>query len=392
MDLVDRSLFQIMNRRRIRLVHVITGLDAGGAETMLAKLLRGLDQELFSNEVISLTNIGPIGTELRNCGFEVTALGMRRGLPSPLGVLKLFYLFGKSPPDVVVTWMYHADLIGGTVARLCGIDNLCWNIRHGNLDTDKNKLLTILTAKACAALSSLVPSRILCNSKAGLQTHRNFGYLEEKLSVIPNGFETGEFFPDEKIRKKIRKSLGIDDDQFVFGNVGRFDPQKNHAGLLDSLALVLKHNPRAMLVCCGREVSLENEEIRERVEKLNLHSNVLFLGFRQDVSHLFNAFDTYVSSSLGEGFSNSIGEAMATGVPCVVTDVGDSRELVGSTGWSVDPGCHFKLAEGMNEALLDSPSELLRKGSLARQRIIEVFSIKSVISSFEQFYLKLICR
>ena len=380
-----------MKKGRVRLVHIITGLDAGGAETMIAKLIKGMNREIFQNEVISLTSMGPIGTDLRDAGFKVTALGMRRGVPSPLGALKLFFLLGKSVPDLVLTWMYHADLIGGTVARLCGINNLCWNVRHCNLDADKNKFLTILTAKACAALSAFVPSRILCNSRAGLQTHRDFGYLAEKLSVIPNGFETGEFFPDEKIRKKIRKSLGIDDDQFVFGNVGRFDPQKNHAGLLDSLALVLKHNPRAMLVCCGREVSLENEEIRERVEKLNLHSNVLFLGFRQDVSHLFNAFDTYVSSSLGEGFSNSIGEAMATGVPCVVTDVGDSKDLVGSTGWSVDPECHFKLAEGMTEALSVSRPELSRKGSLARQRIVEVFSIQSVISSFEQFYIKLIC-
>ena len=379
-----------MNRKSIRLVHVITGLDVGGAEAMLDKLLRGMNSELFSNEVISLTDVGPIGTELRNSGFKVTSLAMRRGLPSPLGVLKLFFAFGKSSPDLVLTWMYHADLIGGTVARLCGIKNLCWNVRHCNLDTDQNKFLTILTAKACAVLSALVPSRIVCNSRAGLAVHRDFGYLAEKLSVIPNGFDTEKFFPDEKTRKKTRKSLGIDDDQFVFGNVGRYNPQKNHSDLLDAFALVLRDNPRAILVCCGREVSLENHQIKEQIERLNLHSNVLLLGFRKDVTELLNSFDTYVSSSLGEGFSNSIGEAMAVGIPCVVTDVGDSKDLVGQTGWTVDPGCHFKLAEGMSAALLTSMSELSKKGSSARRRIVEVFSIQSVVSSFEQFYLKLI--
>jgi glycosyltransferase involved in cell wall biosynthesis len=379
-----------MNRRSIRLVHIITGLDAGGAEAMLAKLLRGMNKELFSNEVISLTNIGLIGKELRDSGFKVTSLGMRRGLPSPLGVLKLFFLLGKSSPDLALTWMYHADLIGGTVARLCGIDKLCWNVRHCNLDADKNKFLTILTAKTCAAFSAFVPSRIVCNSRAGLGAHQDFGYMAKKLSVIPNGFDTEKFFPDEKTRKKTRKSLGVDDDQFVFGNVGRYNLQKNHSDLLDAFALVLKDNPRSILVCCGRDVSLENHQIKEQVERLNLHSNVLFLGFRKDVTELLNSFDTYVSSSLGEGFSNSIGEAMAVGIPCVVTDVGDSKDLVGQTGWTVDSGCHFKLAEGMSAALLTSMSELSKKGSSARRRIVEVFSIQSVISSFEQFYLKLI--
>lgn len=378
------------HKKQARLVHIITGLDAGGAEVMLAQLLRGMNRELFSNEVISLTNIGPIGTELRDSGFKVTSLGMRRGLPSPLGVLKLFFLLGKSSPDLALTWMYHADLIGGTVARLCGIDKLCWNVRHCNLDADKNKFLTILTAKACALLSIFVPSRIVCNSRAGLEAHQDFGYLAKKLSVIPNGFDTEKFFPDQKTRKKTRKSLGIDDDQFVFGNVGRYNPQKNHSGLLDAFALVLKDNPRAILVCCGREVSLENHQIKEQIERLNLHSNVLLLGFRKDVAELLNSFDTYVSSSLGEGFSNSIGEAMSVGVPCVVTDVGDSKDLVGQTGWTVDSGCHFKLAEGMTEALLTSMSELSKKGSWARRRIIEFFSIQSVISSFEKFYLRLI--
>ena len=166
--------------------------------------------------------------------------------------------------------MYHSDLMGGIVARLCGIENVCWNIRHCNLDKGKNKFLTLLTAKACAILSGLIPSRIICNSHAGKRTHSDFGYVDQKIQVIPNGFDLGDFFPDAKIRNQVRKTLRIDSDRFVFGHVGRYDVQKNHEGLFRSFASVVERYPDALLVCCGKGVSSENRKIIDQIQTLNL--------------------------------------------------------------------------------------------------------------------------
>ena len=359
---------------------------------MLAKLLKGMNKELFHHEVVSLTGIGLIGVQLRDRGYKVTSLGMRRGVPSPLSLLNLFSLLRNSRSDLVQTWMYHSDLIGGIAAHLCGINNICWNIRHCNLDADKNKSLTLLTAKACAVLSGFLPSRIICNSHAGKNTHRNFGYIEKKIQVIPNCFDLDEFFPNAKIRKQVRESLRIDDDRFVFGHVGRYDPQKNHKDLFRSFALVVERFPDALLVCCGKDVSFENPNIIDQIKGLNLRDNVLCLGLRKDISRVLNAFDVLVSSSLGEGFSNAIGEAMAVELPCVVTDVGDSRKLVGSTGWVVDPNLHTKLAEGMIMTLLISQDELNERGRHARRRVAKLYSVEAIISLYEQLYLKLISR
>ena len=378
--------------RKIRLIHIITGLEAGGAEVMLYKLLKGMNKDLFYCEVISLTGFGLIGSKLRGLGCQVTALGMRRGVPSLLIMLKLFFLVRNSKPDLVQTWMYHSDLIGGVIARLCGVENVCWNIRHCNLDPDKNKFLTLLTAKFCALFSNFIPSRIICNSHAGKQTHCNFGYVPEKLHVIPNGFDVHEFFPNSKIRKQVRESLRIEDDRFVFGSVGRYDPQKNHQDLFRSFALVVQRFPKALLICCGKDISFENPEIIDQIQSLNLSENVLCLGLRKDVSQVLNAFDVFVSSSLGEGFSNAIGEAMAVRIPCVVTDVGDSGKLIGNTGWVVEPNCHVKLAQGMILAVRTSSDELEKRGRQARSRVGEVFSIEAIITLFEQLYIKLISR
>jgi len=319
-------------------------------------------------------------------------MGMRRGAPSPMMLLKPFFLLRKSRPDLVQTWMYHSDLIGGIVARLCGIENLCWNIRHCNLDKGKNKFLTLLTAKACAILSGLIPSRIICNSHAGKRTHSDFGYVDQKIQVIPNCFDLGDFFPDAKIRNQVRKTLRIDRDTFVFGHVGRYDVQKNHEGLFRSFAFVVERYPDALLVCCGRGVSSDNRKIIDQIQALNLCENVLLLGLRKDVSEVLNAFDLLVSSSVGEGFSNAIGEAMAVELPCVVTDVGDSARVVGSTGWVVDPACHESLAEAMTSAMDASREELRKRGRRARRRMGEIFSVEAIISSFEQLYLKLILK
>ena len=359
---------------------------------MLYKLLKDMNQTLFYNEVISLTGLGSIGRKLRGLGFKVTAYGHEERGTVSYDAVEAFFLLRKSRPDLVQTWMYHSDLIGGIVARLCGIENLCWNIRHCNLDKGKNKFLTLLTAKACAILSGLIPSRIICNSHAGKRTHSDFGYVDQKIQVIPNCFDLSDFFPDAKIRNQVRKTLRIDRDTFVFGHAGRYDAQKNHEGLFRSFAFVVERYPDALLVCCGKGVSSENRKIIDQIQSLNLCENVSSSRIKKGCLEVLNAFDLLVSSSVGEGFSNAIGEAMAVELPCVVTDVGDSARVVGSTGWVVDPDCHESLAEAMTLAM-DAPREELRKrGRRARRRMGEIFSVEAIISSFEQLYLKLILK
>ena len=357
---------------------------------MLTKLVKHMDVSIFNNHVISLGGEGLIGNELRQLGYNVYSVGMQPNLISIWKLFKLIYFIRKSNADLVQTWMYHSDLIGGLIAKLCGVKLICWNIRHCNLDIDKNKFSTLIVAKICALLSSILPSRIICNSITGVRIHTCFGYSPKFFHLIPNGFETSKFFPDPEIRRLTRASLGIPESKFVFGNVGRFDKQKNHQDLLSAFALILEDYPSCVLICCGKGVALENKEISDQVEKLNITSNVILLGYRSDTPNLFSAFDAYVSSSLGEGFSNSIGEAMSSAVPCIATDVGDSKAIVGDTGWSVDAGCPVNLAKGMSSAISLSRADLSQKGNMARQRILQSFSMESVVHSFEDFYLKLL--
>src|SRR5438477_3855354 len=156
---------------------------------MLLKLLSQTDRNVFEPEVLSLTDIGATGSKIQALDIPVGALGMRLGVPNPLGLIRLAQRLRRKPPDVLQTWMYHADLIGALGAKLAGGIPTVWNIRHTDLSVQLNKRSLVWTAKACARISPWVPARIICCSEASRRTHESFGYAREKMQVIPNGFD-----------------------------------------------------------------------------------------------------------------------------------------------------------------------------------------------------------
>ncbi len=193
----------------MKVLHLITTLSIGGAEMMLYKLLSCLDRQTFASEVVSLTDIGPVGEKMQHLGVPVRALGMHRGRPNPMGLWRLTRWLRQDPPHVLQTWMYHADLIGGLAAKLAGNIKVMWGIRHSNLAPAVNKRGTIWTALTCARLSHWLPARIVCCSETSRQLHVELGYAGDKMIVIPNGFDLDIFRPDSAARQTVRRELNI---------------------------------------------------------------------------------------------------------------------------------------------------------------------------------------
>ena len=210
----------------MKLAMVITGLSTGGAEMMLLKVLERLDRRRFSPHVISLTTKGEIGARIEALGVPVECLGMRSGHFSPMKFLRLVCRLRKLHPDAAHTWMYHADLLGGLAARLAGVRAVGWAIRNSNLSPVHNKRSTLWVMKTCAVLSRRIPRRILCCSKIGKDVHVSAGYDEEKMVVIPNGFDLARFHPDADARVSVRAELGLSEDTPLVGLIARLDPQK----------------------------------------------------------------------------------------------------------------------------------------------------------------------
>lgn len=373
----------------MKLVFIITATAVGGgAETMLYKLLNRLSPE-FKPHVISMAPVGKIGEKLRALGIPVESLEMRPRVPNPVAFMRLVRRLRRLKPDLVHTWMYHADLMGGMAARLARVPVLAWCIRHNNLAPDYNKGQTLAVIRANAFLSHRVPDRILCCSEAARNSHVAFGYAAAKMTVVPNGFDIEEFKPDLNARQSVRLELGVPPDTPLVGLIGRWDPQKNHAGFFTAAAALRLRRANVHFLLAGRGVDGSNEIIQQTVAAHGLASVTHLLGLRDDIPRLMAALDVLASSSSGEAFPNVLGEAMASNVPCAVTDVGDSAYIVGDTGKVVFSGDMEGLANAI-DSLLGMPAEASRLlGARARARITEKFEISAVVRRYEQLYREL---
>jgi glycosyltransferase involved in cell wall biosynthesis len=373
----------------MRIVIIITGLNTGGAEAMLLKVLERLDRRRFSPHVFSLGSLGDLAPRIQALGIPVEALGMRPQFPSPFAFSRLVWRLKKLRPDVVHTWMYHADLLGGLAARMAGVPAIGWGIHHSNLDAGKTKASTRAVVWLCARLSRWVPDSILCCAHAAQAVHQRIGYAAEKMVVIPNGFDLSRFNPDAGARLSVRQELGLAPDTLLVGLIGRFDPQKNHAGFVEAAAALHRQMPAVHFVLAGKDVNSANAELMAAIQQAQLVSVIHLLDVRQDIPRLMAALDVLASSSYGEAFPNVLGEAMACGVPCMVTDVGDSALIVGDTGRVVASGDMAGLAAALQELLSLPVEERTSLGKRARARVAAHFEMGQVIRQYEAFYEEL---
>jgi len=269
----------------IRVTHIITGLSIGGAEKVLLRLLRGIDADGFQNNVISLTDMGPLSGPIAATGTNVTAMNFLKGTANAMPIARMGAELRAGKPDLVQTWMYHADLIGGISARLTTSAPVLWNLRQSTLDETHSKKSTINTANACARLSSSIPNTIVCGSQSARHVHTELGYDATKMVVLNNGFDTDKYESSDEQRTAFRATLGISDDTILIGNPSRFDPQKDHRTFLQAAARVVQNVPNANFVMCGDMITPENQELSDLIQEHGLSERVHILGILDDISH-----------------------------------------------------------------------------------------------------------
>ncbi len=374
----------------MKICFIITGLSAGGAEMMLYKLLSKIDRQRFSPYVISLTTLGEIGPRILSMGIPVEPLGMGRGISACASLWRLWRILQREQPAIVQTWLYHADLLGGMTARLAGRSPVIWAIRNSNLDKDKTRWTTRLVVTISAALSGCLPQNILYCSERSRQIHERLGYCSHKTHVIPNGFDLSCFKPDEDAKVRIKSALGLSAQTPLVGLIARFDPQKNHLGFLQAVRTVHQRLPEVHFVLAGQDVDTNNAVLTKPLARWGLTNHVHLLGLRHDIPAIMAALNIHALPSYGEAFPNVLGEAMACGVPCVATDVGDCAFIIGDTGRIVAAGDMSGLATAI-EAILTLPAqEQAALGKKARARIAEHFELGVIVRQYEDFYEKIV--
>ncbi len=374
-----------------RVIFLITGLRTGGAEMMLLKLCSKMDRRRFALSVISLSDKGTVGLSIEALGIPVYTLDMRSSRPSLTGWLRLRKLVLTLRPNLVQGWMYHGNLAASLAAG--NSSPVVWGVRQSLYGLDNERVLTRWVIRLGALMSRRYPRAIVCNSLTSAHHHEEFGFDASRTCIIPNGFDTEVFHPDEYARISIRQELGMVDNVVLIGLIGRYHPMKDHRNFLNAAALLGKKFPDVHFLLAGCEVNADNPALSAMITEFGLSDRVFLLGERKDIPQLNAALDVASSASAwGEGFANVIGEAMSCGVPCVVTDVGDSAWIVGDTGKVVPRQDPVALATAWKSLIILSRDERQALGILARQRVIEKFSLDSVVKQYEDLYESLIAQ
>jgi glycosyltransferase involved in cell wall biosynthesis len=286
--------------------------------------------------------------------------------------------------------MYHADLIGGIVSRLAGVKNIVWGVHHTTLVKGESKRSTILVAKLNAYLSIIIPRKVIYCAQKSREVQESIGCNSAKGVVVSNGYNVNDFIPNLNFRKKFREELGLSDDIFLIGHVGRYDPQKDQKNLIEAISFVAEKIKHFKVVMVGTNLDSNNQTLNAHIQNKGLEKHLVLIGRRNDVPAVMNGLDLFVlSSAFGEAFPNVLNEAMACGTPCVTTDVGDAALIVDGTGWVVPPRTPKTLSDAMIQAIEEKRthhSTWLRRKEDCRKRIVENFSIEKMVSSYQQVW------
>lgn len=362
----------------IKVLHLITGLETGGAERMLVRLVARMNRQMFESIVVTMTDRGQLAQEVVDAGIRLYSLDLRRGVPDPRGVFRLARISREFRPDIHQTWLYHADFLGLITWRLGLTQRLLWNIRCTELTSN-----TVL--RRLLAHWSPIPDAIVVNSQAGERFHEKSGYRPRRWAYIPNGFDTTALRPDAELGRRQRASLGISEKAFVILMPARHHPMKDHATFFRA-AREIAADPNVCFLLAGSGVEPGNHDLYDAVKACGLADRTFLLGERRDIDALYAAADVVtLSSAFGEGFPNVLGEAMCCGVPCVATDVGDVSEIIGNAGFVVGSRDPMALAAAWRRIAAMSAGERETLGAAARARA-ETFSLGEIVGQYEALY------
>jgi len=372
-------------------LHVIVGLEVGGAEMMLARLVTdaAARSTRYRHTVVSLTGTGPLGAQLQARGIAVHELRMTGFGSMPAALARLRALMRRIRPDIVQTWMYHADLLGGLAARLAGVRRVIWGVRTTEMSA-RDSRTTAGLRWLCARLSGRVPAVIVCAAEASRRLHASLGYRADRMVVVPNGFDLQALSTSAASVEAVRVGWKLGPGQPVVGCVGRFNPDKDPRNFVEAAGHLAARFPDLRFVMIGRGCDRGNAELMAWIQALHLDDRFILAGERSDIPTCLAAMDVFCLPSRTEGFPNVVGEAMAMGRPCVVTDVGDAAVLLGAHGMVVPRENPQALADGVARLLQMPAAQREAMGAGGRHRIESEFSIGRCRERLESIYSDLI--
>jgi glycosyltransferase involved in cell wall biosynthesis len=373
----------------LRVAHVISSLETGGAEMMLSRLVERLYTRGFPSLVICLGRDGRIGERIRAAGVETRILNLTARLSSVRNFWQAATFLRLWQPDLIQGWMYHGNVAASLLRRLAAPRaRLMWNIRCTVRELSDYLPLTQRVIRVNAWLSRR-PEAVIYNSEAAVGQHEALGFRPRRSLVLPNGFDLDHYSRSEAGRSVVRRELGVRPDELLVGLIARYHAMKDFPTFIAAAGRLVTSRSNVRVLVAGPGVDPLNRELAGQLARAGISSSAIVRGEFSDMMAALSALDVFcLSSSWGEGFPNVVGEAMACGTPCVGTDVGDFRQIVGDTGFVVAPDDPVALAAALEGVLALAPERRAALGEAARARVRELYDINSILERYLQTYLQ----
>jgi len=371
----------------MRVVLIARMLSVGGAERQFVALAKGLHSRRCDVHVVLFYGGGDLEAELAEAGVPIYCLEKAGRWDLFSFVARFQRALGRLEPSVVYSFLDLPNILSALFWPMMGRPRLVWSIRAAGVEMEHYDWLTRSASCLEARLSGRA-SWVIANSHAGAAWAHERGFPYGRISVVENGIDTERFQPDPAGRARVRSEWDVGDDEILVGLTGRLDAMKDHPNFLQACAALLVSRPFLKFACIGSGPAAYHAELVALAESLGIGSRLIWTGPRSDMPAVYSALDVACSASaFGEGFSNAVGEAMACGVPCVVTDVGDSSRIVGNCGEVVPPRNASRLAAAIGVMLdrLCCEADLKQR---CRARIETNFSVASMVTSTERILME----
>lgn len=372
-------------------VHIIVGLGDGGAEGTLYKIISSDNKN--KHVVVSLTDEGKYGKYILDFKIPIFTLNFKKYRFNILNFVSLLKIIYKYEPQIIQTWMYHADFLSIFLKIFFPKTKILWSIRNTTFGF-KDSISRYFISRICSIFSYIIPNLIISCGYVAMNDHITLGYNKKIIRVIYNGVDTEKYnlkiFKDPK---ELLELLNLDINvRPILGMVARYDKQKGHSILIKSLSRLKKNGYSFCCVLVGSNINFKNKDLITMIDEHQLSSNIVLLGQRTDLETIYNLIDILILPSInGEGFPNVLIEAMACQTPCIATDVGESSYIVNKTGWLVPPNNSEKLSNSIKQAIneINSPNWKTRQNN-CRVHVTENYNLKKMVIEFNKAWLSVL--
>ncbi len=372
----------------MRIIILCHSLRVGGAERQITVLAKGLQQIGHEVFIAVFYAGGELEKDLDGSGISILDLQKSGRWDNISFIRRLLNSVKFVQPDIIYSFLFTPNILTVLLKPFTPQIKMVWGVRSSKVDLDRYDWLYRLTYRIECFLSRFA-DLIICNSAAGLRYAAEHGFPKKLMTVIPNGIDLNVFKPDLAARQRVRDEWGIAKNEMLIGLVARLDPMKDHPTFLHAAAMLAQERGDVRFICVGEGSEPYKSNLFSLASKLKLDDRLKWIGPRFDMPAVCNAFDIACSSSSGEGFSNTIIEAMACGVPCVVTDVGDSAVIVGETGVVVPPSSPEPLRDAFGLLLNQISPEV---SIASRTSIQNRYSNELLVTNTAKVLLEVLCK